>query len=1202
MKSDKGILNILPDGIRMSIQSAWRGRERGLAVFAGVLLASLVITTVLSYGGGLSQVFFQEALENDPIDAKFDLRDRPDSNSEITTNNTTILTENCAEFEAMEEISDCALVFGRQAIRVSGFFDESFVIPQPLNVEYAEASTGNWENVSWNYLEQENGGPPINDQRTIRFYGDGMWDGEHRTRHAEQLLYGEWPESAQEAVDKRTIILPSRVAFDAEITNGSVIDRLDVSYIAQGTDGDPVNEDECNGVVEFELNGYEFCREIITLENLTVVGIYEEFEFGNPTLLFNPVIIPAGLLNETLNETLMNSDHGYLAIALDRGALPTSSTADAREYLTDLYRDIESKEFGDQNLEFVTTDMISGTITFLNIFLGLIQIFDAIIMIPIIILSLSVLVYGLTLSLEQRRREVAIHRVIGGTSQRLQRMVLAEILFMATTAWAIGYLLAMLVVPIVLSAVGFMDFRTGSFQVNPWLSLGLTFVVALTTVGLALIFASSQTKEFLSSDIEDGVKNNVVKRKPRTWLHLIMFFIGILSFVDAFLETQNGDQGLIKGFLLNAVIAIFGPFLLWIGGALVLSRIGALGPRILKVIFGRTPVLKDIRTGLSGSSSGDSIQRLAVIMILTLSIVTLAAVQGYTGTLVDERTASVNAGADFKVTFNEPVNESTALEIVREYVDQLDYEVSQDDVSATSIQRLLTFDNERDIPVLVWALLDGHEEVLHWDDQAIPGSIDDLSSSLENGSFLVGSSIGYSLGLGDDIDEEMTNNKRDLISEGNQLLIEKRDFVIAESDDSEPLPEYMADLSMDQLQTLLGVQSFLLTGPDLSGLDLSGQDMSGRDLGQANFLQTNLAGTNFAGANLSGALFAFNDATNASFVGADLSGAIIIDNAEAGLAPFPSFAGANFAFSNLADAWGVFNLSANDMTNATCSDGSIAIDSVCESGPSTIPQEVLFFLGGAPSASDFTYTTNQTTITHVGQHVWIPGMSANEAATVVVIGESSWAALVGENYSTDVKNEEWFFEILDESVEAGGDALRELKIIVSSDEKVSEVTDWSTQHRSVERDGGLIFGTPGLLSLQFVVASLASVASAFVFLTLVLNQRKKELAILQAIGASNGQVIRLVLFEILSIILVSMVLGIMLGIGISQAFNGFFNIFGFIFQFFGGSATPIARNLVYPWTDLIQVNGFVISAVVIALFLTTRNALKGDLSMILKGE
>ena len=48
-------------------------------------------------------------------------------------------------------------------------------------------------------------------------------------------------------------------------------------------------------------------------------------------------------------------------------------------------------------------DLISGTITFLNIFLGIIQIFDYILMIPIVVLSFSVLIYGLVLSLEQRK-------------------------------------------------------------------------------------------------------------------------------------------------------------------------------------------------------------------------------------------------------------------------------------------------------------------------------------------------------------------------------------------------------------------------------------------------------------------------------------------------------------------------------------------------------------------------------------------------------------------------------------------------------------------------------------------------------------------------------------------------------------------------------------------------------------------------------
>ena len=173
---------------------------------------------------------------------------------------------------------------------------------------------------------------------------------------------------------------------------------------------------------------------------------------------------------------------------------------------------------------------------------------------------------------------------------------------------------------------------------------------------------------------------------------------------------------------------------------------------------------------------------------------------------------------------------------------------------------------------------------------------------------------------------------------------------------------------------------------------------------------------------------------------------------------------------------------------------------------------------------------------------------------------------------------------------------------IEADSRVSSAIDWSSKHREVERNGGMIFGTPGLLSLQFVVASLASIASAFVFLSLVLSQRRKDLAILQAIGASPNQVIRLTLFEILSIVLVSMVLGVILGIGISQAFNGFFSIFGFIFQIFGGSSTPIERELVWPWFELVLVNGAVMLVVILALYFTTKRALNADLATVLKGE
>ena len=118
----------------------------------------------------------------------------------------------------------------------------------------------------------------------------------------------------------------------------------------------------------------------------------------------------------------------------------------------------------------------------------------------------------------------------------------------------------------------------------------------------------------------------------------------------------------------------------------------------------------------------------------------------------------------------------------------------------------------------------------------------------------------------------------------------------------------------------------------------------------------------------------------------------------------------------------------------------------------------------------------------------------------------------------------------------------------------------------------------------------------------MLNQRQKELAVLQAIGASPNQIYRLVLFEILSIVVVSMILGIALGVGLALSFNGFFNVFGFIFQIFIGSSTTIDRTLIYPWTQIVLVSLAVFTAVVISLLLTTRKALKADLASVLKGE
>ena len=96
---------------------------------AGVFLASLVITTVLSYGIGLSQIFFDESLDGEPIDAKVEFKKAPAPDTSGWTNNTSVMQDVCSELmlEYSTELADCTVIFGRQGIHSGGFFNEDFL-------------------------------------------------------------------------------------------------------------------------------------------------------------------------------------------------------------------------------------------------------------------------------------------------------------------------------------------------------------------------------------------------------------------------------------------------------------------------------------------------------------------------------------------------------------------------------------------------------------------------------------------------------------------------------------------------------------------------------------------------------------------------------------------------------------------------------------------------------------------------------------------------------------------------------------------------------------------------------------------------------------------------------------------------------------------------------------------------------------------
>ena len=283
-----------PSQLRLAGLSAWRGKERGLAVIAGVFLASLVITTVLAYGVGLSQLFFEESLSGEPFDAKIEYARTPVENSSGWSNNTTTMTGVCDELmEEFSEFSDCTLVLGRQGIHSGGFFNQDFIVAQPLEMlAITDDANPYWGNVTFDYPELADAGPPISSSRAVRFLGPEAFDGEFADRLGENIIagLGEWP-SPENVSAQRGVILPSTVASEAKANVGDVLDSLTFAYVVDESTllEATVNNENCDGEVTPEQNEMVYCRMPMTATNLTVLGIYEPWDLGNPTLGPNPI-------------------------------------------------------------------------------------------------------------------------------------------------------------------------------------------------------------------------------------------------------------------------------------------------------------------------------------------------------------------------------------------------------------------------------------------------------------------------------------------------------------------------------------------------------------------------------------------------------------------------------------------------------------------------------------------------------------------------------------------------------------------------------------------------------------------------------------------------------------------------------------------------------------------------------------------------
>jgi len=220
------------------------------------------------------------------------------------------------------------------------------------------------------------------------------------------------------------------------------------------------------------------------------------------------------------------------------------------------------------------------------------------------------------------------------------------------------------------------------------------------------------------------------------------------------------------------------------------------------------------------------------------------------------------------------------------------------------------------------------------------------------------------------------------------------------------------------------------------GTDLSNANLAGANLEQALLFDTNLEGADLSQANL-------KEAVIVNFMGGSMEGA-------------------NFIGADLTGVFGFADLSTATLGNATCPDGTSAEDTSCASGLSQVPPPLAAPLFLADTTVQIVITPFTTPMDYIGVHQFIPGVSAATMSSSLIIGESSWLALVGPDEVANYSSTTWIVEV--DGV--GGEALEALASKLSADFRVSSVLDWSSSHKEVERNGGLIFGTPGLLSFN----------------------------------------------------------------------------------------------------------------------------------------
>ena len=709
-----------------TLRSIQRNKRRSISMIAGLILGISILAGIFLYTTVLMNNVYLSIIDGSPYEIRMDFKD-PLSDSDIEAFR--------ANFSSYARVADSQILYGngRTITDSVGSTWTSAILRANIRAEYNNET---YSGSSGRIMDQ-----------TFYYSTIGTSLRDSLVTGSEAGVYQIWEETYH------GVLISESLAEQAKLRAGDRLSALTLE-IAAIEPTDPNDPNFANFPFTEDIKGG------FVLENVTIAGILSASDEASAGLFSEAIAasgaeiyIPRELFDDQGNETsffdLLNDEQmQYCVLKIEESEFNLADPTRVNAQINALINDFEV------NPDLIGENAVQSKLLPFQLLSIFIFIFDGILTIPVAILSIYLLGFGIDLSLHERRYEVGILKTQGASPKQIKRKILSEALLLAGLGLIAGYAVAIFGAWGIGTATGFMrwdwDYALGKFPDFLVIDNTALFVVGGLIVIILIMMVNGKANKFIEMEIsetvrrtDDSEKTNFLKRNN---LDILFFVVGAFTLAVNFASKFGISIALGP---LGAILAIIGPILFWIGGAAVVARLAIWIPSKTDPIIKRIGFLKDVSILIKGNifrKSGD-IPRLALIIALTVSFSVVAAVQGTSGQIHQERLITYDIGADMVV--NTGSNLSSSL------ISSINATNGVEDVMAITTSAGIL----RNDPIAIYSIDSSvYGDIGKWqgDSLSADGNIDQMLSDLSDNSetgCLVGESIlsQYNLLIGDKI-------------------------------------------------------------------------------------------------------------------------------------------------------------------------------------------------------------------------------------------------------------------------------------------------------------------------------------------------------------------------------------------------------------------------------------------------------------------